>query len=85
MAEQDKDTALFGECKWRNEKLDTEVLDALILKSELFPHKNKFYYLFSKSGFTKGCTEKAEKLGNVILVDFKNIMNDIKNDAGNGR
>lgn len=84
-AEQDKDTALFGECKWRNEKLDTEVLDALILKSELFPYKNKFYYLFSKSGFTKGCEEKAKKLGNVLLVNFKNIMNDIKNDVGNGR
>lgn len=85
VVEQDKDTALFGECKWRNEKLDTEVLDALILKSELFPHKNKFYYLFSKSGFTKGCEEKAKKLGNVLLVNFKNIMNDIKNDVGNGR
>lgn len=85
VVEQDKDTALFGECKWRNEKLDTEVLDTLILKSELFPHKNKFYYLFSKSGVTKGCEEKAKKLGNVLLVNFKNIMNDIKNDVGNGR
>lgn len=77
MAEQDKSTALFGECKWRNEKLDTEVLDTLIERGQLFPYKNQFYYLFSKSGFTKGCIDKAGEMGNVILVDFKTIMKDM--------
>lgn len=77
MAEQDKNTALFGECKWRNEKLDTEVLDTLVERGQLFPYKNQFYYLFSKSGFTKGCIDRAGEMGNVILVDFKTIMKDM--------
>ena len=66
----DKNTALFGECKWTNEKVDLGVLEDLIEKSMLFHYSNKHYYLFSKSGFTKGCTEKAEEMGNVTLVNY---------------
>ena len=29
---------------------------------------------FSKTGFTKGCTDKAEELGNVILVTYEEIL-----------
>lgn len=32
------------------------------------------YYLFSKTGFTKGCMEKAEKMGNVTLVSYADII-----------
>lgn len=77
VAEQDKDTALFGECKWRNEKTDTEVLDTLIYKGKLFPYKSQYYYLFSKAGFTNGCQDKARDVGNVFLIDFKTIMKDL--------
>ena len=31
LAEQDKNTALFGECKWTNEKVDLGVLETLSL------------------------------------------------------
>ena len=54
MGEQDKNTALFAECKWTNEKVDL----------------GKHYYLFSKSGFTKGCEDKAKEMGNVNLVEY---------------
>ena len=37
LAEQDKNTALFGECKWTNEKVDLGVLETLVKRSELFP------------------------------------------------
>lgn len=32
------------------------------------------YFLFSKTGFTKGCMEKAEKMGNVTLVRYADIV-----------
>lgn len=74
MGEQDKDTALFAECKWTNEKVDRGVLETLIKRSKLFSYTNVHYYLFSKSGFKKGCIEKAEEMGNVCLVSYGEIV-----------
>ncbi len=74
MGEQDKDTALFGECKWTNEKVDLSILETLIKRSRLFSYQNTHFYLFSKSGFTKGCEEKADELGNVTLVSYADIL-----------
>lgn len=74
LAEQDKNTALFGECKWTNEKVDLGVLETLVKRSKLFLYKNVHYYLFAKSGFTKGCIEKANEMGNVTLVSYKDIV-----------
>lgn len=74
MGEQDRDTALFAECKWTNEKVNLAVLETLIERSKLFSYKKIYYYLFSKTGFTKGCAEKAEELGNVVLVTYKDII-----------
>lgn len=74
LAEQDKNTALFGECKWTNEKVDLGVLEALVKRSELFPYKNVHYYLFAKTGFTKGCLERAKERGNVELVAYRDIV-----------
>ena len=70
MGEEDKDTALFAECKWRNEKVDMEVLETLVERSKLFHYQKKHYYLFSKSGFTKGCQERAAELENMTLVSY---------------
>ena len=74
MAVQDRNTALFGECKWTNEKVDLGVLETLIKRSQIFHYNNTRLYLFAKNGFTKGCQEEAEKLGNVSLVTFQDIM-----------
>jgi len=74
MGEQDKDTALFAECKWTNESVDLGVLETLIRRSELFPYTTKHYFLFSKSGFTKGCRERAKELGHVSLIRYEDIM-----------
>ena len=75
MGEVDKQTALFGECKWTNEKVDVGILDTLVYRSQLFPYTNTHLYLFSKSGFTKGCIDKAAELGNVKLITFEDIVN----------
>ncbi len=71
----DKDSALFAECKWTNEKVDAGVLDTLVKRSELFNFKEKHFYLFAKTGFTKGCVDRANKMGNVTLVFYENILN----------
>lgn len=74
MGIQDKNTALFAECKWTNEKVDLKILETLISRSQLFPHKNVQLFLFSKSGFTKGCIDKSLELGNVTLVTYSDIL-----------
>ena len=78
MGEQDSESVLFAECKWRNEKVDLDILENLIMRSKLFRYTNVHYYLFSKSGFTKGCMEEAEEMGNVTLVSYADIMSGIK-------
>lgn len=75
MGEQNDDCALFAECKRRNENIDLDVLEALIERSELFHYKTVQYYLFSKTGFTKGCIEKANKMENVTLISYMDIVN----------
>lgn len=75
LAEQDKNTALFGECKWTNEKVDLGVLETLVKRSELFSYKEAHYYLFAKSGFTKGCVDRANEMGNVTLIGYTDIVN----------
>lgn len=77
MGEQDKDTALFGECKWTNEKVDAGVLETLARRSQMFHYRKIHLYLFAKSGFTKGCMEAAGKMGNVTLVQYKNLLEKI--------
>lgn len=74
MGEQDSNAALFAECKWRNENVDLDVLETLIGRSKLFHYTKVHYYLFSKAGFTKGCMEKAEEMGNVTLVSYVDIV-----------
>ena len=75
MGEQDSDTALFAECKWKNEKADQHVLETLMERGSLFSYKKAYYFLFSKSGFTKSCMEQAARMGNVSLVHFNEIVN----------
>lgn len=70
----DKDAALFGECKWINEKVDLAVLETLVDRSTLFKYKKTHFYLFAKIGFTKGCIERAEEMGNVTLVTYEDML-----------
>lgn len=70
----DQDSALFGECKWTNEKVDRGVLDTLLARSNLFSFPQKHFYLFAKTGFTAGCMERAAALGNVSLVTLGDML-----------
>lgn len=70
----DKDTVLFAECKWTNEKVDLGVLEKLVERSTLFSYKETHFYLFAKTGFTKGCIDRANEMGNVTLVIYEDIL-----------
>ena len=76
MGVQDRNTALFAECKWTNEKVDLGVLDTLVERSRLFGYRNVQLYLFAKDEFTKGCVERAAEMGNVGLVTYHDIICD---------
>ena len=69
MSVMDK-SAFFGECKWRREKVDISVIETLIDRGELFGYSEKYYYLFSKSGFQDDAIKYAEKNRNVKLITF---------------
>lgn len=77
MGEQDKNTALFCECKWTNEKVNASVLEKLTRRSRLFRYEKTTLYLFSKNGFTESCLKMAEEMGNVMLVTYEDILNDL--------
>jgi len=64
-----QDNILFGECKWRNQKVDMSVLNNLIEKSMIFNYCKKFYVLFSKSGFTDEVISFAKQNPYVLLIN----------------
>lgn len=74
MGSDNKDAALFGECKWTNEKVGLGVLETLAGRSTLFHYKKTHFYLFAKTGFTEGCMKRAEEMGNVTLVTYEDML-----------
>ena len=70
----DKDTALFAACQWTNEKIDPGILETLVERSNLFDYKQKHFYLFAKTGFTRECIDKADEMGNVTLVAYHEML-----------
>lgn len=65
---------LFCECKWRNEPMDSDVLDTLIERSELFPAQEKYLMLFTKRTFSDRLLRKAEAAPHVRLVCYPDMM-----------
>lgn len=68
---------IFGECKWRNEKIDLSVLRELKVKADIFSkNRNRTYYiLFSKSGFTEAVINEAKSDSSIMLADLNELMN----------
>ena len=69
-----KDSALFCECKWRSAPVDIDTLSALEAKSNLFSYANKWFWLFSKAGFTDRLNSLAEQRTDVRLVCFEDML-----------
>jgi hypothetical protein len=73
MADDESSNALFGECKWTNEKVGEAELADLEHQRKLFRYQNSYLFLFAKTGFTSSCVAKAVKMGNVRLVTFQEM------------
>ena len=53
---------LIGSCKYRNEPVGMDELELLRHYAEVFGKGSRYhFYIFSKSGFTRGLTEAAER------------------------
>ncbi|MCL2099962.1 MAG: ATP-binding protein [Oscillospiraceae bacterium] len=63
--------AVFCECKWSNEPVSSSVLEKLIEKSMMFNFPEKYYFLFSKSGYTEECIKSPGT--NIRLIDFNRL------------
>jgi len=64
--------AIFCECKWTNSPVGCDILDRLIEKCRMFSFEHKFYFIFSKSGFTDECKNIAD--ANIRLICFENMF-----------
>lgn len=62
----------FGECKWKNEPISRSILEKLIECSSLFSYPKKYFFLFSKTGFTDNCKELAKKV-ECKLITFEEM------------
>ncbi len=61
--------AIFCECKWRNTPFDKKELDDLKTAAKAFPHiDDKYYYLFSKSGFSAFVCDAAASDDHIRLI-----------------
>jgi len=67
------DEAIFAECKWTNDPVGADVLNTLIARSELVYYREKYFYLFAKTGFTESVKERAESEQNITLVEYKDM------------
>ena len=61
---------LAGECKWTHEPIDVGVLETLEHRAGLILDRASCtsFVLFSRSGFTRGCEQRAARMGNVRLM-----------------
>ena len=64
---------VIGSCKYKNEPVGADELELIKAYSRVFGKGKVYhYYIFSKSGFTKGLTELAQK-GDVTLVTLDDM------------
>ena len=70
-ADDVRSSAILCECKWTNDKVDGRVVRALLSKAELFNFGEKYFLLFSRSGFK----DDAKKMANdrIRLVEFSDM------------
>jgi len=71
---KDRKSAVFCECKFRNILFDMKEYRDLMAAAEIFTEpENRYYYLFSKSGFTDDVKKQAEADG-VYLVEIDDLF-----------
>lgn len=69
----DKENLLLGECKWNNQDISPVVLTDLLTQGDMFPQKNKYFYIFAKRNFSQTLEEQAKAMDNVYLYSLKDM------------
>lgn len=67
------DKAMFCECKWRTILFDNQELSDLKDVSRVFDVKDKYYALFSKSGYTLGVKEQLGLEHPLMLLTLEDL------------
>ena len=68
--------AIFCECKFKNSPLDKKEYDDLCYTADNFSNvAEKYFYFFSKGGFTEWIKEKAQTSTNIVLVEPADLFN----------
>lgn len=71
---RDRKSAIFCECKFRNILFDMKEYNDLMAASEIFTEpENRYYYIFSKSGFTDEVKKQAEANG-IVLIGLDDLF-----------
>ena len=68
-----EESGLFCECKWKNSPAALDVVLLLKERGELFHYENKYYIIFSKSGFTDQAVEYSKLHKDTKLISFDDI------------
>lgn len=76
LAERDKNTVLFDECKWTNEKVGLGVLEALIKRSSLFPYQMFITISLLKPDFQKDVPVGQMRLG-MLQVSYEEFVTEM--------
>ncbi len=66
-------SALFCECKWRNEAVGSDTVEKLLEHSELFSYPDKWHILFSKSGFQDAIYHRYGENPHIRLISFEEM------------
>lgn len=64
---------IYGECKYCNELVGIKIYEKLVERSYLIPKEKRYYYLFSKSGFTKELIELSTIKSNIKLISLEDL------------
>lgn len=64
---------LIGECRWKNTPVDMDTVHMLLERGGLFHYSEKFYFLFSKSGFVDSVIDSVKNSSNINFVSYKQI------------
>ena len=70
---KDRTSAIFCECKFRNKPMPMEEYDDLLTAASAFDVRDKYYFFFSKSGYTKPFMERARK-DSARLLTIKDLF-----------
>ena len=69
----DDKKAIFCECEWTNELVPESVINGLIDKASMFNFEDKYYFIFSKSGFTEAAIKRGSDSDRIRLIVFKDM------------